>query len=185
MEVFALPLSSQAPINQPSNIDHSVAILLCAPITREYLINYARSIIYTTALGLPSLAMIKAVYDFLEAGHSGEARRHLWDLTEYFHSRIQYALPHPRLLTLSPSPPRSPIFSLLTKQPRSLASFCQEHGYVVRPIVPPTVPEGGERVRVCLHAANTRHQVDGLVQVVQQWARQQKHETGTELSSKL
>jgi len=31
------------------------AIVLCSPILRDYLINYARSLIYTTALGLPTL----------------------------------------------------------------------------------------------------------------------------------
>ncbi len=44
------------------------AIVLCSSITREYLINYARSLIYTTALGLPTLAMIKSVYAFMKEG---------------------------------------------------------------------------------------------------------------------
>ncbi|OAA71115.1 Pyridoxal phosphate-dependent transferase, major region, subdomain 1 [Akanthomyces lecanii RCEF 1005] len=35
------------------------AIVLCSPISRAYLINYARSLIYTTALGYPSLAAIQ------------------------------------------------------------------------------------------------------------------------------
>ena len=33
--------------------------MLCDPDTREYLINYARSLIYTTALGFPFLAAIR------------------------------------------------------------------------------------------------------------------------------
>lgn len=40
---------------------------------------------------------------------------------------------------------------------------------MVRPIVPPTVPDGGERVRVCLHAANTFADVDGLVARIGMW----------------
>lgn len=63
----------------------------------------------------------------------------------------------------------SPIFSLRTEEPRKLASACQEAGYVVRAIMPPTVPEGSQRVRVCLHAGNTEEEIDGLVRTIQSW----------------
>jgi len=65
--------------------------------------------------------------------------------------------------------PTSPIVSLRTSQPRQLASACQQDGYVVRAIMPPTIPAGKERVRVCLHAGNTEEQIDGLVRTIQVW----------------
>jgi 8-amino-7-oxononanoate synthase len=65
--------------------------------------------------------------------------------------------------------PQSPIFALLTPEPRSLAKYCQDGGFVVRPIVPPTVPEGTQRVRVCLHAGNTTGDIDGLVGRIREW----------------
>lgn len=65
--------------------------------------------------------------------------------------------------------PTSPIFSLRTSQPRQLASACQEAGYIIRAIMPPTIPEGSERVRVCLHAGNTEDEIDGLVRTIQSW----------------
>jgi 8-amino-7-oxononanoate synthase len=65
--------------------------------------------------------------------------------------------------------PTSPIISLRTSQPRQLASACQEKGFIVRAIMPPTIPEGKERVRVCLHAGNTEAEIDGLVRTVQVW----------------
>lgn len=37
--------------------------------------------------------------------------------------------------------------------------------------MPPTVPEGAERVRICLHAGNTMEEIDGLVKVVGMWAK--------------
>jgi hypothetical protein len=67
--------------------------------------------------------------------------------------------------------PKSPIFSLLTPHPRSLAAFCQEEGYIVRAVVPPTVPT--RRVRVCLHAGNTKEEIDGLVERVDLWLAKQ------------
>jgi 8-amino-7-oxononanoate synthase len=65
--------------------------------------------------------------------------------------------------------PQSPIFALLTPEPRSLAKWCQDAGFVVRPIVPPTVPEGKQRVRVCLHAGNSFEDVQRLVERIKQW----------------
>lgn len=40
---------------------------------------------------------------------------------------------------------------------------------MVRAIVPPTVPEGTQRVRVCLHAGNTYQDVDRLVERIGSW----------------
>jgi len=65
--------------------------------------------------------------------------------------------------------PRSPIFSLLSQYPRSLAQYCQEGGFVVRPVVPPTVPVGAQRVRVCVHSGNTTDEIKRLVERVETW----------------
>lgn len=45
-----------------------LAILLCSPLIREYLINYARPLIYTTFLSYPALAAIRASYTYLQCG---------------------------------------------------------------------------------------------------------------------
>jgi 8-amino-7-oxononanoate synthase len=75
------------------------------------------------------------------------------------------------VLLIPSQKPQSPIFSLLSPEPRSLAKYCQDGGYVVRPIVPPTVPKGTERVRVCLHAGNTIQDVEGLVGRIGEWLK--------------
>ena len=40
---------------------------------------------------------------------------------------------------------------------------------MVRAIVPPTVPEGTQRVRICLHAGNTFEDVEKLVSRIKSW----------------
>jgi 8-amino-7-oxononanoate synthase len=75
----------------------------------------------------------------------------------------------PKLVNVPPKCPESPIFALFTPLPRDLAQYCQQVGFVVRAVVPPTVPPGTERVRICLHAGNTEEQVDNFVQVVKRW----------------
>lgn len=46
--------------------------------------------------------------------------------------------------------------------------------------MPPTIPKGAERVRVCLHAGNTEAEVDGLVSRMEGWVLEMK-ERGDEL----
>jgi selenocysteine lyase/cysteine desulfurase len=53
----------------------------------------------------------------------------------------------------------------------------------VRAIVPPTVPEGTQRVRVCLHAGNTHRDVDRLVERIRHWLELNEHRSkGASLS---
>jgi 8-amino-7-oxononanoate synthase len=75
----------------------------------------------------------------------------------------------PKLINVPSKRPESPIFALFTPLPRDLAQYCQQAGFVVRPVVPPTVPAGAERVRICLHTGNTEEQVDAFVEVVKRW----------------
>ena len=159
--------------------DH-LAIILCSPVIRSYLINYARPLIYTTFMSHPSLAAIKVAYDRLEDGRADKLSRHLSHLIDHLHNRLQVlaeeieSLEDESLLALPIECPRSPIFALLSSQPRSLATHCQADGFTVRAVVPPTVPDGTERVRVCLHAGNTEEQIDRFVASVSDWLVRQK-----------
>jgi len=51
------------------------AILLCSPLIRQYLINYARPLIYTTFLSYPALAAIRASYTYLISGKTEIVRK--------------------------------------------------------------------------------------------------------------
>ncbi|KAK1717668.1 aminotransferase class I and II [Colletotrichum lupini] len=151
----------------------SGAIILCSHITRSYLINYARSLIYTTAMPFTSLASIKTAYDFIANGHSEPLLRHLWSLVSQTNELLLMMLerhrPDRNLMHLAPGKPRSPIIPLFTSDPRGLAQHCQRRGFMLRPIVAPTVPVGSERVRICLHAGNSVDEVEGLVSAIEGW----------------
>lgn len=150
------------------------AAILCSQPMKEYLINYARPLIYTTFMPFPTLALVRAAYSMLQDGVAAESASRLSALGVRLWTglkRIQARYP-PTVLYVGDDDtacPVSPIFSLRTSQPRLLAAACQEAGYLVRPIMPPTVPTGSERVRVCLHAGNTESEVDGLLDVVGRW----------------
>lgn len=105
---------------------------------------------------------------------------HLRTLTLRTHSLLHALSPTP-LIALKPIPEThslTPIIPIFTPHPRSLANHCQARGYMVRPIVAPTVPRGAERVRVCLHAGNTFAEVEGLVRAVREWVEGMVREEG-------
>lgn len=152
----------------------SGAIVLCSPVVRSYLINYARPLIYTTFMPFPSLAAIKASYSLLSSGKTEALAVHLRSLVVHLHSLLQdilskysHHVDFRDILDVSASCPESPIFALLTQHPRDLAKYCQDKGFVVRAVVPPTVPT--RRVRVCLHAGNSFKEVETLVQTIERW----------------
>jgi 8-amino-7-oxononanoate synthase len=73
------------------------------------------------------------------------------------------------LLKIPHACPESPIFAIQAQRPRHLANILQSRGMMVRPVVPPTVPLGTERVRVCLHAGNTVSDIQRLVNALEEW----------------
>lgn len=162
------------------------AIILCPPITRQYLINYARPLIYTTFMPFPVLAMIKAVYTFMMQGRTEALAERLLALISSLYSELAdmrisnetpFEIPH--------SCPNSPIIPLFTKQPRELAQFCQDAGFNVRAIVAPTVPSHSERVRVCLHSGNTLHEIANFVSTLRSWIRLQTEREGSVCKASL
>ncbi|KAG5951111.1 hypothetical protein E4U53_003764 [Claviceps sorghi] len=162
----------------------SSAAVLCSPTTRSYLINYARSLIYTTAMGFPLLAAIQTAYAHLSTDRASVLSAQVLSLAAHTHRLLvgiaQNHNPPPSLFRVPASPPQSPILPLFSVRARSLAGHCQKKGYMVRAIVAPTVPAGTDRVRLCLHAANTVAEVRGLCLAVEEWLRGQLLHGGEE-----
>jgi 8-amino-7-oxononanoate synthase len=51
---------------------------------------------------------------------------------------------------------------------KSIAHQLQNNGFDVRAILSPTVPEGQERLRFCLHAYNTPGEIKAVLQQLSQ-----------------
>lgn len=124
-------------------------------------------------MSFPSLINIKIAYDFLISGQAEPLLARLRRLARNAH-RLLLNLCHrhqppPNLLRINTAEPKSPIIPVFTSLPRGLAKYCQDRGFMIRPIVPPTVPKGKERIRICLHAGNTEEEVRGLVGAMEDW----------------
>lgn len=135
---------------------HGAAVLGSA-LLKEYLINFARSFIYTTALPPMSLAHIKTAYERMQ-GTTIVAE--LQERIQYFRQQCP-ALVHQRLI-----PSHTPIQAVLCPgnlAVQALAAHLQDQKIAVLPIRYPTVPQGEERLRICLHTFNTNDQIDQLL----------------------
>ncbi|KAL1591419.1 hypothetical protein SLS60_012032 [Paraconiothyrium brasiliense] len=149
------------------------AIILGSNLLRHYLINYARPLIYTTFMSYTSLAAIRTSYSFLSQGKTVPLASNLQSLIHTLFTRLK-SVKTPAfkfLLDIPQTQPESPIFSIQLAEPKVLAKFLQERGMMVRAVVPPTVPEGTSRVRVCLHAGNTEAEIEQLVIAMEEWCK--------------
>ena len=131
----------------------------------QYLVNFSRSFIYTTAMSPHSVATIRAGYEQLQ---QTEAMNVLHHNIEYFKSLInQYGIE-------GFIPSNSAIQAMVVSgndRVKALAERLQTQGIGVLPILAPTVPAGQERLRVCLHSFNTEKEIKQLVNLtIQQFS---------------
>ena len=133
------------------------AAILGSKILCDYLINYSRAFIYTTALPLPSILAIKNAHEFLLKNLN--RINELNELINYFRSSTLNF----KLLTLNSYSAIQCIIISGNNEVKQLAENIQRNGFDVRPILSPTVPKGKERLRICLHSFNSKDEIDRLI----------------------
>lgn len=133
------------------------AIVLGSTTLREYLINFARSFVYTTAAPLHNIVAIKCAYKMLEEiDYTTELQKKI-ALFASLISKLNLVG-----IRISPSAIQTILFPG-NNNARKAAAELQAKGFDVRPILSPTVPEGKERLRICLHLYNTDEEIQNLV----------------------
>lgn len=129
------------------------AAVCCSDEVREFLINFARSFIYTTAL--PE-GMYTHILNQIEESKPDVLRERLQANIAHFSNALQSTL------SAEKSPIRIMEFSDLDSC-KSKAQQLQDAGFAVKAILPPTVPAGSQRLRICIHAFNTQEEIDRLI----------------------
>lgn len=130
------------------------AIVLGSDDLKQYLLNFARSFVYSTALPLHALVSIDQAFEFL-AKHPEYVDR-LWQKIDFFLAQRSTS-PHFQWL-----PSKTPIQSVIVpgnQAVRAVAARLRAQGFWVKPIVSPTVAPGTERIRICLHNFNTEEEI--------------------------
>lgn len=134
------------------------AIVLGSTNLRQYLVNFARSFIYTTAAPLHNIVSVKCAYERLMKTNYPELIAKKIELYHQLNSASTTDIQ-----TLSTI--QTILFNNNTEA-KNTAQYLQQNGYDVRAILSPTVPEGSERLRICLHLFNTDQQITGLVKEI-------------------
>ncbi|MES2761976.1 MAG: pyridoxal phosphate-dependent aminotransferase family protein [Bacteroidota bacterium] len=132
---------------------HGAAVLGSEEL-KHYLINFSRSFIYTTAMPEHSLLTIKAAYQLLPK--TNEIKK-LRNNIIYFNSKTN----SDNSFIESTSSLHCK-FIIGSKQVQDLEEKLAKSDLFVKSIKSPTVKEGQERIRICLHSFNTKEEIDLL-----------------------
>ncbi|MCL9803919.1 pyridoxal phosphate-dependent aminotransferase family protein [Flavobacterium amniphilum] len=140
---------------------HGAAILGSQDL-KDYLVNFARSFIYTTGLSPHSVATVLIAYQQLVNEKS---------TIEKLRENIVHFNQEKNLLGLKPMFVRSKSAIQCAIIPgnekvKKVASQLQSEGFDVKAILSPTVPEGQERLRICLHSYNSKDQISSVLRCV-------------------
>ncbi|CAM4311117.1 aminotransferase class I/II-fold pyridoxal phosphate-dependent enzyme [Gillisia limnaea] len=143
---------------------HGAAILGSKEL-KEYLINFSRSFIYTTALPPHSVACILEAYKSLETsnGTNSEVIK-LQENIRFFKEETlknglnTYFIKSESAIHCCIIPGNETV--------KKLAAKIQANGFDIKAILSPTVPKGKERLRICLHSFNTKEDIQSLVKLL-------------------
>lgn len=137
----------------------SGAAILGSDTLRNYLINFCRPFIFTTGPRPEQLGQIANAYRLLSTEHA-KARVNL-ELVIGRYRQLMAQIGSDLAFRTMPGP----IQLIPLKGARRVMDIEQalfEDGYLVKGIRAPSVKEGEERLRICLHAFNSLEEVDGL-----------------------
>lgn len=132
------------------------AIILGSETLRNFLLNFSRSFIYTTALPLHSILTVKCAYQLLT---NGDEQYQLSNKIALYNQLINDL----QLPTIQSSSAIQTVLFNNNESARQAATKLQQSGFDVRAILSPTVPIGKERLRICLHAYNSDQEIVDLI----------------------
>ncbi|MFD2162972.1 aminotransferase class I/II-fold pyridoxal phosphate-dependent enzyme [Paradesertivirga mongoliensis] len=137
---------------------HGAAVIGSVEL-RKYLVNFARSFIFSTAASFYTHLSVSMAYKHLLES----------DLSS-IHQKINLFTEHSAEIP-SFIKSRSPIQSLVIQgndRAKKMAANLQTKGFDLRAILHPTVPSGKERLRICLHTFNSDKEITDLIKAIKE-----------------
>lgn len=137
------------------------AAILGSEALKQYLVNFARSFIYTTGLPPHSLATVLAAYDYLMAPKGKAEHEKLRGNIDFFLEQLkEHGLQDDFIQS------NSAIHCCIVKgnsRVKAIAKKMNMNGFDVKPIMSPTVTEGRERLRFCLHSGTEKETIKRIL----------------------
>ena len=133
------------------------AVVLGSKTLRDYLVNFCRPFVYSTAPPRDSLDKIEAAYELLP--ELDAEREQLFSLVRHTRTAIRES----SFQWVESNTWVQSVIIPGNDQVLATAGHLGELGFDVKAIRAPSVPAGSERIRICLHAFNTVDEIDGLM----------------------
>lgn len=131
----------------------------------DYLINKARSFIYTTAPSPVNCEAVLAAIKILQT--EPERRENLAKNSRYLRSRLNQL----GLNTARSSSHIIPVIVGSEKGTLAIAGELYEMGFFISAIRPPTVPKGTARLRISVQSEHTKKQIDKLCEALKELSK--------------
>lgn len=138
------------------------AAVLGSKALKKYLVNFARSFIYTTGLPLHTVATIQVAYRHLLEENKAQEKLHrnieILRLYVEKHNLVEQFIPSNSAIHCCIIPGNDRV--------RAVSEKLKEKGFDVKAILSPTVPSGRERLRLCVHSFNTEDEIKNCIQLI-------------------
>ncbi|MGO4709622.1 aminotransferase class I/II-fold pyridoxal phosphate-dependent enzyme [Chryseobacterium sp. 2TAF14] len=135
------------------------AAILCKNVVKSYLINFASPFIYTTSAQDIQWMSIRTGYDFFKT--KSELSLKLQQNIKIFRKQG----------LKTPSAESSPIQAIIipdNQKVKRLQQNLSDNGFLTYAVFSPTVKEGAERLRICLHSFNTEEEIIQLTKIIKE-----------------
>tara|TARA_Y100000589_G_scaffold315393_1_gene338894 strand:+ start:2223 stop:3320 length:1098 start_codon:yes stop_codon:yes gene_type:complete len=141
---------------------HGAAVLSNLTI-KNFLINFCRSFIYTTALPPHVIKSLESSYTIIKTGRLSQV---LMKKIELF--KTQFSFSDSKKLIASNSSIQCVLFPGNNKV-KEVCSGLNKAGFDVRPVLSPTVKKGEERIRICIHTFNSNDEIISLANAIKKY----------------
>ena len=138
------------------------AAILGSELLKQYLVNFSRSFIYTTALSPHSLAAIHVAYNAIAVL---PASKKIDQNIIFFKAKVK-ALGLESIFITSQSAIHCCVIAGNVRV-KNIAQKIRDAGFNVKAILSPTVPKNKERLRFCLHSYNTHQEISDVLELLQ------------------
>ena len=137
------------------------AVILGSDVLKQFLINFARSFIFSTALPFHSVIAIKCAYDILSKQQHRVLK--ISKLKQLFQQNLKG---HIRAALIESESPVQSVLIPGNENALRVSARLEKAGFYAKAILYPTVPRGKERIRFVLHSFNTEEEVLQLTSVL-------------------
>ncbi|MCH2176588.1 MAG: 8-amino-7-oxononanoate synthase [Lentisphaeria bacterium] len=143
------------------------AYVMTNPLMKEYLINFARTAIYSTVL--PPIICEAILQNLRKAKSMDKQRQNLISTSLYFKEKLiqqgwDIGLSETQIV---------PVILKCSKKALILSKYLNQHGFAGIPIRPPTVQNNEARIRFSLNVDHSKDHLDPLLDVLQKFLKEE------------